>query len=86
MMQTNGFVFSSIHHGSNHHDSQTTTNGTSLHYFPATSTGTLCKVADSSGDMRKALGIRRGAIERLETELRESTSTSNLSSMFVGSV
>ncbi|CAH1446937.1 unnamed protein product [Lactuca virosa] len=43
----------------------------------------LCarKVAASSGDMRKALGICRGAIERLEIELRESTSTSNLSSM-----
>ncbi|CAH1433657.1 unnamed protein product [Lactuca virosa] len=43
----------------------------------------LCarKVAASSGDMRKALGICRGVIERLETELRESTSTSNLSSM-----
>ncbi|CAI9287376.1 unnamed protein product [Lactuca saligna] len=43
----------------------------------------LCarKVAASSGDMRKALGICRGAIERLEAELRESISTSNLFSM-----
>ncbi|CAI9293239.1 unnamed protein product [Lactuca saligna] len=43
----------------------------------------LCarKVAASSGDMRKALGICRGAIERLEADLRESISTSNLSSM-----
>lgn len=43
----------------------------------------LCarKVAASSGDMRKALGICRGAIERLETELRESTCTSNLTPM-----
>ncbi|KAL4555980.1 hypothetical protein LXL04_038614 [Taraxacum kok-saghyz] len=43
----------------------------------------LCarKVAASSGDMRKALGICRGAIERLETELRDDTCTSNLTSM-----
>ncbi|KAI3737725.1 hypothetical protein L2E82_27737 [Cichorium intybus] len=38
----------------------------------------LRKVAASSRDMRKALGICRGAIERLEIELRESTYTSNL--------
>nr|KAJ0197878.1 hypothetical protein LSAT_V11C700379020 [Lactuca sativa] len=95
MMQTNGFVFSSIHHGSNHHDSQTTTNENVyilmnvlfhqalLYTIFQPQALELCarKVADSSGDMRKALGIRRGAIERLETELRESTSTSNLSSM-----
>ncbi|KAL4592707.1 hypothetical protein LXL04_005710 [Taraxacum kok-saghyz] len=43
----------------------------------------LCarKVAASSGDMRKALGICRAAIERLETELRDDTCTSNLTSM-----
>ncbi|KAI3507880.1 hypothetical protein L1887_22875 [Cichorium endivia] len=43
----------------------------------------LCarKVAASSGDMRKALGICRGAIERLEIELRESTCTSDLTPM-----
>ncbi|KAJ0765305.1 putative Cell division protein Cdc6/18 [Helianthus annuus] len=43
----------------------------------------LCarKVAAASGDMRKALGICRGAIEMLETELRESTCTSTLTSM-----
>ncbi|PWA73453.1 cell division control 6 [Artemisia annua] len=43
----------------------------------------LCarKVAAASGDMRKALGICRGAIEMFETELRENTCTSNLSSM-----
>ncbi|KAL4561353.1 hypothetical protein LXL04_033518 [Taraxacum kok-saghyz] len=43
----------------------------------------LCarKVATSSGDMRNALGICRGAIERLETELRDDTCTSNLTSM-----
>ncbi|XP_024972728.1 cell division control protein 6 homolog [Cynara cardunculus var. scolymus] len=39
------------------------------------------KVAAASGDMRKALGICRGAIEMLETELRESACTSNLSAM-----
>ncbi|KAJ0902192.1 putative Cell division protein Cdc6/18 [Helianthus annuus] len=39
------------------------------------------KVAAASGDMRKALGICRGAIEMLETELRESTCTSTLTSM-----
>ncbi|KAF5757046.1 hypothetical protein HanRHA438_Chr17g0832001 [Helianthus annuus] len=50
------------------------------------------KVAATSGDMRKALGICRlaerafislfrGAIEMLETELRESTCTSALTSM-----
>ncbi|GJX21405.1 cell division control protein 6 homolog B-like protein [Tanacetum coccineum] len=43
----------------------------------------LCarKVSAASGDMRKALGICRGAIEMLETELRENACTSNLSSM-----
>ncbi|KAJ0814527.1 putative Cell division protein Cdc6/18 [Helianthus annuus] len=43
----------------------------------------LCarKVAAASGDMRKALGICRGAIEMLETELRESTCTSTMTSM-----
>ncbi|XP_076907258.1 cell division control protein 6 homolog B-like [Bidens hawaiensis] len=43
----------------------------------------LCarKVAAASGDMRKALGICRGAIEMLETELREATCTSTLTSM-----
>ncbi|XP_071714131.1 cell division control protein 6 homolog B-like [Rutidosis leptorrhynchoides] len=43
----------------------------------------LCarKVAAASGDMRKALGICRGAIEMLESELRDSTCTSNLTSM-----
>ncbi|XP_035843009.1 cell division control protein 6 homolog B isoform X3 [Helianthus annuus] len=39
------------------------------------------KVAAASGDMRKALGICRGAIEMSETELRESTCTSTLTSM-----
>ncbi|XP_076910681.1 cell division control protein 6 homolog B-like [Bidens hawaiensis] len=43
----------------------------------------LCarKVAAASGDMRKALGICRGAIEMLESELRESLCTSTLTSM-----
>ncbi|KAI3724638.1 hypothetical protein L2E82_36421 [Cichorium intybus] len=41
----------------------------------------LRKVAASFGDMRKALGICRCAIERLEIQLRESTCTSNLTSM-----
>nr|GEV92596.1 cell division control protein 6 homolog B-like [Tanacetum cinerariifolium] len=38
----------------------------------------LCarKVSAASGDMRKALGICRGAIEMLETELRENACTS----------
>ncbi|PWA44834.1 cell division control, Cdc6 [Artemisia annua] len=35
--------------------------------------------ATASGDMRKALGICRGAIEMFETELGENTCTSNLS-------
>ncbi|KAK1412765.1 hypothetical protein QVD17_34263 [Tagetes erecta] len=43
----------------------------------------LCarKVAAASGDMRKALAICRGAVELLETELRESSCTSTLTSM-----
>ncbi|KAC9449870.1 hypothetical protein R6Q59_025892 [Mikania micrantha] len=43
----------------------------------------LCarKVAAASGDMRKALGICRGAIEMLETELKETIYTSTLTSM-----
>ncbi|KAJ0839183.1 putative winged helix-like DNA-binding domain superfamily [Helianthus annuus] len=39
------------------------------------------KVAAAFGDIRKALGICRGAIEMIETELRESTCTSTLTSM-----
>ncbi|PWA56684.1 succinate semialdehyde dehydrogenase [Artemisia annua] len=113
-------VFLSLLQRSDHHDSQTTIDGTSLHCLPATSTGTLrtgkpmvvflsllqrsdhhdsqttidvnvlfhqalpytvfqpqalelCaqKVAAASGDMRKALGICRGAIEMFETELHK---------------
>nr|GEV90364.1 anthranilate synthase alpha subunit 2, chloroplastic-like isoform X2 [Tanacetum cinerariifolium] len=43
----------------------------------------LCarQVSAASGDMRKALGIYRGAIEILETELRENACTLNLTLM-----
>nr|GEZ84216.1 cell division control protein 6 homolog B-like isoform X1 [Tanacetum cinerariifolium] len=41
----------------------------------------LQKVSATSGDIRKALGICRGAIEMLETKLRENACTLNLTSM-----
>ncbi|GKE28802.1 cell division control protein 6 homolog B-like protein, partial [Tanacetum coccineum] len=82
MWQAYGCVFLSLLYGSDHNGSQTTVDALPYTVFQPQALELYArKVSASSGDMRKALGICRGAIEMLETELRENACTSNLASM-----